>query len=100
MLERIYFLLVLYKNHAKLLARQLKLPDEIIQQKSSPRFWKGQLAEKEIGLPYREIDRILESYLRNDLKNCDISKSKIKLVTDMIRKTQHKKEHVPICNPF
>lgn len=90
----------LYKNHAKLLARQLKLPDEIIQQKSSPRFWKGQLAEKEIGLPYREIDRILESYLRNDLKNCDISKSKIKLVTDMIRKTQHKKEHVPICNPF
>lgn len=90
----------LYKSHAKLLARQLKLPDEIIQQKSSPRFWKGQLAEKEIGLPYHEIDRILESYLRNDLKNCDISKSKIKLVTDMIRKTQHKKEHVPICNPF
>lgn len=69
-------------------------------QKAVPRFWKGQLAEKEIGLPYHEIDRILESYVRNDLKNCDISKSKIKLVTDMIRKTQHKKEHIPICNPF
>lgn len=90
----------LYKSQTKLLARQLKLPEEIIQQKSSPRFWKGQLAEKEIGLPYHEIDRILESYVRNDLKNCDISKSKIKLVTDMIRKTQHKKEHIPICNPF
>ncbi|MGE5684581.1 MAG: NAD+ synthase [Nitrososphaerota archaeon] len=90
----------LYKSQAKLLARHLELPEEIIQQKSSPRFWKGQLAEKEIGLPYHEIDRILESYVRNDLKNSDISKSKIKLVTDMIKKTQHKKEHIPICNPF
>ncbi len=90
----------LYKSQAKLLARHLKLPEEIIQQKSSPRFWKAQLAEKEIGLPYHEIDRILESYVRNDLKNSDISKSEIKLVTDMIKKTQHKKEHILICNPF
>lgn len=90
----------LYKSQVKLLAKELRLPEQIIQQKSSPRFWKGQLAEKEIGLPYHEIDTILESYLRNDLKNCTIGKRKIKLVTNLIRKNQHKKDEIPICNPF
>lgn len=66
----------------KLLAKELQLPEQIDQQPSSPRFWKGQLAEKEIGLPYHEIDRILESYQKNDLNKCKLDKRKIKLVTD------------------
>ena len=90
----------LYKSQIKFLATQLELSEDIIQQKSSPRFWKGQLAEEEIGLSYNEIDIILESYLRNDLENCGISKSKIKLAINMINKNQHKNEEVPICNPF
>lgn len=36
----------LYKSHMKLLAKELQLPKQIVQQPSSPRFWKGQLAEK------------------------------------------------------
>lgn len=90
----------LYKSHVRLLARQLKLREAIIQQKSSPRFWKGQLAEEEIGLSYNEIDSILESFARNDLENCNVSKRKIKIVTDMINKNQHKNEESPICNPY
>lgn len=90
----------LYKTQVKVLASHLLLPENIIKQKSSPRFWKGQLAEKEIGLPYHEIDRILESYRINDLQNCSISKRKIGKITEMIRKNQHKMEEVPICNPF
>lgn len=90
----------LYKSQVKVLASHLRLPENIIKQKSSPRFWKGQLAEKEIGLPYHEIDRILEFYQRHDLQNCGISKSKIRKIIEMIRKNQHKMEEVPICNPF
>jgi NAD+ synthase len=90
----------LYKSQVKVLAIHLQLPENIIKQKSSPRFWKGQLAEKEIGLPYSEIDRILESYQRHDLQNCGISKRKIKKITEMIKKNQHKKEEMPICNPY
>lgn len=90
----------LYKSQIKLLARHLQLEESIIHQKSSPRFWKGQLAEEEIGLSYNEIDTILESYVRNDLENCNVSKRKIKIVTDMINKNQHKKEESPICNPY
>lgn len=90
----------LYKSHIKRLARHLELREDIIKQKSSPRFWKGQFAEEEIGLSYYEIDRILESYLRHNLENCNLSKRKIKLVIDMINKNQHKKQEAPICNPF
>jgi len=90
----------LYKSHIKRLAKHLELREDIIKQKSSPRFWKGQLAEEEIGLSYYEIDRILESYLRHNLENCNLSKRKIKLVIDMINKNQHKKQETPICNPF
>lgn len=87
----------LYKSHVKLLAQELQLPQRIVQQPSSPRFWKGQLAEKEMGLQYHEIDRILESYQKNDLKKCKLDKRKIKLVIDMVRKSQHKKREIPIC---
>jgi NAD+ synthase len=90
----------LYKSQVKLLARELQLPEEIIRQPSSPRFWKRQLAEREIGLPYADIDKILDSYLNNDLKDCELNKKKIKIVTEMINNSQHKKEDVPICNPL
>ena len=87
----------LYKSQVKLLAKELQLPEKIIQQPSSPRFWKGQLAEREIGLSYDDIDKILDSYLKKNLNDCQLDKKKIKLVTDMIKKSQHKKEKGPVC---
>ena len=90
----------LYKTQVRLLAKQLRVPEKIIQQPSSPRFWRGQLAEKEIGIRYDEIDIILESHLHNDLNNCSVDKKKIKIVTEMMKESSHKKEDTPICNPF
>lgn len=89
----------LYKSQVKSLGKELGLPDHIINQPSSPRLWKGHLAEKQLGLSYSEIDIILQHYLNNDLDSCDQSEKKIKLVVDMVRKSQHKREPVPICNP-
>jgi len=90
----------LYKSQVRMLARELQVPEHILQKQSSPGFWKGQLAEKEIGLPYSEIDEILQSYLKKNLSDLEFGKRKIKLVTDMIRKNQHKKDEIPKCNPF
>ena len=90
----------LYKTQVRLLAKELQVPEQILRQPSSPGFWKGQLAEKEIGLSYSEIDKILESYRRNQLNKGELSERKIKLVLDMIRKNQHKKDEIPICKPF
>jgi NAD+ synthase len=89
----------LYKSQVKLLGKELGLPNRIIEQPSSPRLWKGHLAEKQLGLSYSEIDIILQHYLNNNLGSCNQSKKKIKLVVDMIRKSQHKREPIPICSP-
>ena len=89
----------LYKSQVKLLGKELGLPNRIIEQPSSPRLWKGHLAEKQLGLSYSEIDIILQYYLNNNLGSCNQSKKKIKLVVDMIRKSQHKREPIPICSP-
>src|SRR5687768_16817225 len=89
----------LYKTQVRLLGKELQVPEKILQQPSSPGFWRGQLAEKEIGLPYSEIDRILESYQRNQLDRREFSQKKIKLVIEMMRKNQHKKDDIPICHP-
>jgi len=89
----------LYKSQVKLLGKQLGLPNRILDQPSSPRLWKGHLAEKQLGLSYSEIDIILQYYLNNNLGSCNQSKKKIKLVVDMIRNSQHKREPIPICSP-
>jgi NAD+ synthase len=89
----------LYKSQVKILGKKFGLSEQIIDQPSSPRFWKGHVAEKELGLAYHEIDTILQYYLDNDLDSCNLSKKKKKLVTDMVRKSQHKREQIPVCNP-
>ncbi|HEY7227138.1 MAG TPA: NAD+ synthase [Nitrososphaeraceae archaeon] len=90
----------LYKSQVKLLGKHLGLSEQIVNQPSSPRFWKGHVAEKEIGLGYNEIDTILDSYANNDFINCKHSRRKIKLVSEMIKKSQHKREQIPILNPL
>lgn len=89
----------LYKSQVKILGKKLGLSEQITNQPSSPRFWKGHVAEKELGLTYHEIDTILRYYLDNDLDSCNLSKKKKKLVTDMVRKSRHKRERIPVCNP-
>lgn len=90
----------LYKSQVKILGKKLGLSEHIINQPSSPRFWKGHVAEKELGLAYHEIDTILQYYLENNMASCNLSKKKKKLVTDMVRRSQHKRELIPVYNPL
>ncbi|HJR84510.1 MAG TPA: NAD+ synthase [Nitrososphaeraceae archaeon] len=90
----------LYKTQVRILATKIGVSEQITMQPSSPRFWKGHEAEKEIGLTYNEIDLILQYYLAGELDKCNLSKRKIKMVTDLVRKSSHKREQIPICDPF
>lgn len=90
----------LFKTQVRMLGKKLGLSEQIINQPSSPRLWKGHVAEKELGLTYDEIDTILQYSLDGDLDKCILSKRKIKIVSDLVRKSRHKREHIPVCNPF
>jgi NAD+ synthase len=90
----------LYKTQVRLLANKLGVSEQVINEPSSPRFWRGHEAEKELGLTYDEIDTILEHYLVGDLNKGILSKRKIKMVTDLVRNSSHKREQIPVCDPF
>jgi NAD+ synthase len=90
----------LFKTQVRMLGQKLGLSEQITNQPSSPRFWKGHVAEKELGLTYDEIDTILQYSLDDDLDKCILSKRKIKIVSDLVRRSRHKREHIPVCNPF
>jgi NAD+ synthase len=49
----------LYKTSVRNLARHLGIPERIRVKASSPELWPGQTAERELGLSYEKLDRIL-----------------------------------------
>lgn len=52
-------LLHLYKTEIRVLAREIRVPEQIIQKIPSAGLWEGQEDEKEIGLAYDRIDAAL-----------------------------------------
>jgi NAD+ synthase len=90
----------LYKTQVRILGNKLGLSPKITNQPSSPRLWKGHVAESELGLSYDDIDTILQYFVSGDLDHCALNKGKIKRVTEFIRMSRHKREHIPVCNPF
>lgn len=85
----------LYKTEVRELAKFLQVPNQILKKKSSPRIWKDQTAEDEIGMSYEEIDEILQHLETNSLHNYD--SKHVKRIVSMIQKNLHKREMPPIC---
>lgn len=58
----------LTKTKVRELAKELGLPEKIINKKSSPRLWEGHEAEKELGITYEIIDKIIEMHEKTEHK--------------------------------
>jgi NAD+ synthase len=66
-------LMDLYKTQVRKLARYIGIPKEIIAKPSTPALWRGQLAEKELGIEYEQLDLILYG-LEHFMKTEEIAK--------------------------
>jgi NAD+ synthase len=49
----------LYKTHVWQIAQHLKIPSKIVNRKPSAGLWEGQTDEEEMGIRYRDLDRLL-----------------------------------------
>lgn len=93
----------LYKTQVRALGRYLGLPSSILEKKSSPRLWKGQEAEMEIGLPYESIDKILYSIFdekrsaKETQTTTGLPLSQIEAVLQMHKASSHKRSMPEIC---
>ena len=93
----------LFKTQVRQLGLYLGIPERIARKPSSPRLWKGHLAESELGIPYEEIDLILHALfdlnlsIKETSRETGLSESKILKVLDMYERSQHKREMPPIA---
>ena len=84
------------------MGRHLKVPERILEKKSSPYLWANQTAEGEIGWSYETIDMIL--YLLYDRKKTpeEVGRitgdtSAVKKLLNMNEQSQHKRNQSAIC---
>ncbi|MFL6384503.1 MAG: NAD+ synthase [Nitrososphaeraceae archaeon] len=87
----------LYKTDVRELARHLQIPSMILEKKSSPRLWRAQTAEGEIGLSYEEIDHILRRLDANISYNSKLNPKYLQRIQDLVKNNKHKQEMPPIC---
>jgi NAD+ synthase len=78
----------LYKAQVRKLAHHIGIPEEIIKKPSSPALWPGQLAEKELGISYEQLDLILYG-LEHFMKTEEIAKQ-LKLKKELVEKLKRR----------
>jgi NAD+ synthase len=93
-----------YKTQVRELAEYLEIPLSIRQKKSSPRLWKDQTAEQELGANYDEIDEILKNLestsprdTGNEPHGNKISNKKLAGIKQTIKRNAHKARPLRIC---
>jgi len=93
----------LYKTQVRELGRFLGLSDKLVNKKSSPRLWEDHEAEKEIGISYDILDRILYGLVDLELDEESIAKELnleidlVKSIKERIRRNEHKRRGPILC---
>ena len=86
----------LYKTQLLGLARYLEIPGSVIDKKSSARLWANQFTEDELGLPFIQLDKILQFYESYNNPQHDIhaiSNEFPGLPLEIIREVHHRMEN-------
>jgi len=83
-----------YKTQVWELARQLGMPQEVVERPPSAGLWPGQTDEGEMGITYRELDRVLASIEADDTSG--IEPATLEKVQRMIARSEHKRTMPPI----
>jgi NAD+ synthase len=82
----------LYKYQVRDIARELGVPEKIIEKVPSAGLWPGQTDEKEIGFSYKDLDETLQA-----LKECRASGDCAQKLQEMIAHSEHKRQPPKIC---
>jgi len=85
-------ILHLYKTEVYEMAKEMKIPEPIIQKTPSAGLWTGQSDEGEIGLSYAEIDSALKNLEANNWKAVTPSEEKVLV---RVQKNSHKRLGAP-----
>ena len=87
----------LYKTQVRLLAKELGVPQKIIDKPPSADLWKGQTDEGELGATYEQMDRFLyylvdKKYSSARLKRLGYKSAFIKKITGTMKRNEFKRK--------
>ena len=83
----------LLKREVSSLARELGVPEEIVNKPPTAGLWKGQTDEGEIGISYEELDDIIFSLGTGKVEK--LSRVNLANVRKLIESSEHKRKPVP-----
>jgi len=86
----------LFKRQVRQLARELKIPQGIINKPPSAGLWHGQTDEVEMGITYNELDDILDRFCSHKKQVAD--NQRVDKVISMYKKSEHKRKGAEICH--
>lgn len=84
----------LYKTQVWELARELRVPQEVIERPPTAGLWPGQTDEGEMGITYRGLDRVLVAIEAGDTSA--IESATLEKVQGMIARSAHKRAMPPV----
>lgn len=92
----------LYKTQVWDLARALGVPEQIVRKKPSADLWPGQTDEGDLGISYRELDRLLyfmvdERRTDDELKSIGFNLKDVVRIRTLVKKNQFKRRPPLIC---
>ncbi|HZX10811.1 MAG TPA: NAD+ synthase [Acidobacteriota bacterium] len=87
----------LYKTQVRELGKHLGVPEEILTKAPSAGFWPGQTDEKEIGIDYDKMDKMLYQMVdlrkqKKEIKSMGFSEKTIDRITEMIKNSEFKRK--------
>jgi NAD+ synthase len=84
----------LYKTQVWELARELGVPQQVIDRPPSAGLWPGQTDEGEMGITYRDLDQVLAAIEAGDTS--DIQPATLDKVQGMVARSAHKRAMPPL----
>lgn len=84
----------LYKTEVWRLARDLGVPQEVVDRAPSAGLWPGQTDEAELGITYEELDRVLSAISSGETS--DLDAAALERVEQMVTSSAHKRAMPPI----
>jgi NAD+ synthase len=84
----------LYKTQVWELARELGVPQEVVERPPTAGLWPGQTDEDELGITYRELDRVLAAIEAGDTSAID--PATLEKVQGIVARSAHKRAMPPV----
>jgi NAD+ synthase len=82
----------LYKYEVREIARELAVPEKIIEKVPSAGLWQGQTDEEEIGFSYQDMDQALQ-----EIEACRVEGHCAETLQNMSARNMHKRQPPRIC---